>query len=148
MAFPVTCHAVTAVDLNDDRNAKMTGFDLIYEARDLELPQNIRDGLSQARSSIEQTKQRVIESKKRITEQVTPSIMQSYWTEAREALRLQVGTLRFDLNTLAGTKQASTMKDALAAKKSFFNAIEKVDFSIREKNKDAALLALQEATKY
>lgn len=42
--------AVTPVDLFDDRKARNTGFDLIYEARDLDLPQNVRDGLTQVRS--------------------------------------------------------------------------------------------------
>ena len=39
--------AVTPVDLFDDRKARDTGFDLIYEARDLDLPQSVRDGLTQ-----------------------------------------------------------------------------------------------------
>lgn len=41
--------AVTPVDLFDDRKARDTGFDIIYEARDLDLPQNVRDGLTQVR---------------------------------------------------------------------------------------------------
>merc|ERR1712138_50413 len=32
-------HALVPVDLKDDRKAKSTGFELIYEARDLALPQ-------------------------------------------------------------------------------------------------------------
>merc|ERR1711976_106993 len=131
--------AVTPVDLKDDRSAKSTGFDLIYEARDLDLPQNVRDGLTQARTSVENTKKRVAESKKRITGEVLPYIEKAYWTEAKEALRLQVGTLRFDLNTLAETKPKAEKKKALEAKKQFFNDIEKVDFAIREKKMDAAL---------
>lgn len=39
--------AVTPVDLFDDRKARDRGFDIIYEARDLDLPQNVRDGLTQ-----------------------------------------------------------------------------------------------------
>lgn len=39
--------ALTPVDLFDDRKARQSGFDLIYEARDLDLPQSIRDGLTQ-----------------------------------------------------------------------------------------------------
>merc|ERR1712144_86435 len=73
--------AVTPVDLKDDRKAKSMGFDLIYEARDLDLPQNVRDGLTQARSSVEDTKSRVIESKKRLTQEVLPYIEKAYWTE-------------------------------------------------------------------
>merc|ERR1712224_657823 len=131
LAFSVS--AVTPVDLKDDRKAKSMGFDLIYEARDLDLPQNVRDGLTQARSSVTDTKKRVSESKSRITKEVLPYIEKAYWTEAKEALRLQVGTLRFDLNTLAETKSKAEKKAALSAKKQFFNDIEKVDFAIREK---------------
>merc|ERR1712224_392092 len=83
--------AVTPVDLKDDRKAKSMGYDLIYEARDLDLPQNVRDGLTQARSSVSDTKKRVAESKTRITKEVLPYIEKAYWTEAKEALRLQVG---------------------------------------------------------
>merc|ERR1712224_906730 len=133
--------AVTPVDLKDDRKAKSMGYDIIYEARDLDLPQNVRDGLTQARSSVTDTKKRVSESKTRIKNEVLPYIEKAYWTEAKEALRLQVGTLRFDLNTLAETKSKAEKKVALAAKKQFFNDIEKVDFAIREKKLDAALKA-------
>merc|ERR1719160_1322999 len=126
-------HSSTNVDLKDDRQAKFNGYDLIYEARDLDLPQNVRDGLTQARSSVDDTKKRVSESKNRITQEVLPYIKKAYWTEAKEALRLQAGTLRFDLNTLAETKPKAEKKAALAAKKQFFNDIEKVDFAIREK---------------
>jgi photosystem II oxygen-evolving enhancer protein 3 len=43
--------ANTAVDLFDDRKARDTGFDIIYEARDLDLPQSKRDGLDQVRAA-------------------------------------------------------------------------------------------------
>lgn len=37
-----------AIDLEDERsNSRMKGYDLIYEARELELPQSVRDGLQQ-----------------------------------------------------------------------------------------------------
>merc|ERR1711977_789584 len=119
----------------------MGGFDLIYEARDLDLPQGVRDGLTQARSSTGDTKKRVAESKTRITKEVLPYIEKAYWTKAKEALRLQVGTLRFDLNTLAESKSKTEKKSVLAAKKQFFNDIEKVDFAIREKKMEAAIKA-------
>merc|ERR1712100_632180 len=133
--------ALSPVDVKDDRKAKSVGFDLIYEARDLDLPQNIRDGLTQARSSVDDTKRRLAESKKRITQEVLPLIKKAYWTKAKEALRLQVGTLRFDLNTLAGTKSKADKKAAVAAQKQFLSDIEVVDCAIREKKIDAALRA-------
>merc|ERR1712196_303504 len=137
--------AVTPIDLKDDRKAKSMGYDIIYEARDLDLPQNVRDGLTQARNSANDTKKRVAESKNRITKEVLPYIEKAYWTEAKEALRLQVGTLRFDLNTLAETKNKTEKKTALIAKKQFFSDIEKVDFAIREKKMEAALKAYDTA---
>merc|ERR1712124_173449 len=57
---------LSPIDLKDDRLAKSTGYDLIYEARDLDL-QNIRDGLTQARSSLSDTKSRIAESKQRLS---------------------------------------------------------------------------------
>ncbi len=40
-----------AVDIQDDRKVRDRGFDLIYEAREIELPQSVRDGLTQVRNS-------------------------------------------------------------------------------------------------
>ena len=43
-------HRALAIDLEDERNkARMAGYDLIYEARELELPQEVRDGLKQVK---------------------------------------------------------------------------------------------------
>ena len=42
--------SANAVDIQDDRKVRDKGFDLIYEARELELPQSVRDGLAQVRS--------------------------------------------------------------------------------------------------
>ena len=50
-------------------------------------------------------------------------------TEAREELRRQVGTLRFDLNTLASTKAKEEKKVALAARKEFLAAVSGTDSS-------------------
>ena len=36
-----------AIDLFDERDVRERGFDIIYEARELELPQSVRDGLEQ-----------------------------------------------------------------------------------------------------
>ncbi len=45
----LTASSAQAMDLIDDRKAKANGFDIIYEARDLDLTQAQRDGLSQVR---------------------------------------------------------------------------------------------------
>jgi len=134
--------ALTPVDVIDDRKAIDKGFDIIYEARDLDLPQNVRDGLTQARKDIEATKKRIKESEARIDSSLEPSIAKAYWVEAREELRRQVGTLRFDLNTLASTKGKEAKKDALAARKEFIKAVEDLDLALRKKDKDSALSKL------
>eukprot|EP00747_Dinoflagellata_sp_TGD_P152521 gnl/TRDRNA2_/TRDRNA2_177313_c0_seq7.p1 gnl/TRDRNA2_/TRDRNA2_177313_c0~~gnl/TRDRNA2_/TRDRNA2_177313_c0_seq7.p1 ORF type:complete len:242 (+),score=56.63 gnl/TRDRNA2_/TRDRNA2_177313_c0_seq7:81-806(+) len=132
-------YALSPVDLKDDRKAKSTGFDLIYEARDLDLPQNVRDGFTQARSSLDDTRKRAAESGKRIAGETLPAIKKAYWTEAKESLRRQVGTLRFDLATLAGSDKAK-----IKANKQFFVKVENLDFAIREKKLDASLKAYED----
>ncbi|KAI8464498.1 MAG: oxygen evolving enhancer protein 3-domain-containing protein [Monoraphidium minutum] len=138
MLAATSVEAATSIDLFDDRAAKKKGYDLIYEARDLDLPQNVREGFTQARANLDETKGRVTESVKRIKSNVLPSVEKAYWTEAREELRRQVGTLRFDLNTLAGAKGKDGKKAALAARKDFLAAVEDLDFALRSKNKDSA----------
>lgn len=56
-----------------------TGFDLIYEARELDLPQSARDGMTQARGDLSATKERVALSEKRIDNELGPSIEKNYW---------------------------------------------------------------------
>lgn len=58
-----------------------------------------------------------------LTRHCSPVTTHSCRTEAREELRRQVGTLRFDLNTLAGTKAKEAKKDALAARTEFIRAV-------------------------
>ncbi|KAG2445394.1 hypothetical protein HXX76_000016 [Chlamydomonas incerta] len=135
--------AATPVDLFDDRSARERGFDLIYEARDLDLPQNVREGFTQARASLEETKKRVKESEARIDADLDVFIKKSYWTEAREQLRRQVGNLRFDLNTLASTKEKEAKKAALGLRKEFIQAVEDLDFALREKDQASAAKKLE-----
>merc|ERR1712176_1648554 len=145
LAHEKAAFAVTPVDLKDDRKAKATGFDITYEARDLDLPQNIRDGMTQARTSAVDTKARVAESQKRFSS-VLDDIKVAYWSDAGNALRRQVGTLRFDLNTLAETKPAGEKKAALSAKTKFFSDVEKLDLAIKEKKLEPALKAYDQAS--
>jgi photosystem II oxygen-evolving enhancer protein 3 len=71
---------VTPVDLFDDRKkTKGTGFEIIYEARDLDLPQNERDGITQFKADLGATKARYTESAKRITGPLGEFIDKSYW---------------------------------------------------------------------
>jgi hypothetical protein len=79
LTLATPAQALTPVDLIDDRKVKTTGFDLIYEARELDLPQNVRDGMTQARQSLDETKKRVKASEARIDASLEPVIKKSYW---------------------------------------------------------------------
>lgn len=48
----VAVRPAAAIDVFDDRKVRDNGFDLIYEARDLDLPQAQRDGFTQVRSRL------------------------------------------------------------------------------------------------
>ncbi|KAK9797396.1 hypothetical protein WJX73_003240 [Symbiochloris irregularis] len=113
-----------AIDIEDERNkSRMKGYDLIYEAREIELPQNVRDGLSQARLDPNVTKSRVKESESRIDSKLATFVSKAYWTDAREELRLQLGTLRFDLGVLGEQLDKTKRKEVQGLKKSFFAAV-------------------------
>ncbi|KAF5832886.1 oxygen-evolving enhancer protein 3, chloroplastic [Dunaliella salina] len=131
--------ALNDIDLKDFRDQRQKGFDIIYEARDLDLDQDTRDGLSQARKDLNLTKERVKESEKRIDENMEFLIKKNYWPTARNELRTQVGTLRFDLTALAETKPKEEKKKAFAAKKDFFAKVEDLDFQLRVKNEPKAM---------
>merc|ERR1719198_1182026 len=132
---PKGAYAVTPVDIKDDRAAVGKGIDIIYEARELDLPQNVRDGFTQAREGgSDFAKKRVAEMVGRLDKSVKPAIEKAYWTEAKEELRRQLGSLRFDLNTLAEGN-----KDAMKAHKAALLDIEKLDAAIQGKNKELAL---------
>ena len=45
--------AAAEIDVQDDRDVRSRGFDLIYEARDVDLPQAQRDGFTQVKSIAE-----------------------------------------------------------------------------------------------
>lgn len=138
----LTASSATAMDLIDDRKVRAKGFDIIYEARDLDLPQSVRDGLTQARSDVSATKKRISESQRRIEADLEPFIQKAYWTEAREQLRRQVGTLRFDINTLSAQLSKDSRKEAEALKKAFVSEVSDLDFALRKKNKATALKEL------
>jgi len=141
-ALSATALPAAAIDLFDDRKAIEKGFDIIYEARDLSLPQATRDGFTQARESIEATKKRVAESEKRIDAELEPFISKAYWLEARQQLRRQTGTLSFDLNVLASNLPKAEKKAALAAKADFFKAVNALDNALVKKDKSTALSKL------
>ncbi|KAL3144417.1 hypothetical protein ABBQ32_004165 [Trebouxia sp. C0010 RCD-2024] len=139
--------AGAAVDLQDERQVRQRGFDLIYEARDLDLDQSTRDGLTQYRKNIDSTKARVKEAENIIDNKLEPFIKKKYWTEAREDLRNQVGNLRFDLNTLieSSSKSKADKKAATQLKKDFLIKVEEFDYFIRKKDQAKAETGLAEA---
>ena len=145
VAALTTASNATAMDLIDDRKARANGFDIIYEARDLDLPQNVRDGLDQARTDLVFAKQRAAESQRRIETDLEPVIQKAYWTEAREQLRRQVGTLSFDLNSLSAQLAKPARKEVEALKKTFNAEVNDLDFALRKKDKATALKELADA---
>lgn len=80
LAGPQQAQAVneTSIMIKDERAQRANGFDIIYEARDLDLDQDTRDGLSQARKNLDETKQRVKESEARI-DALDEIIAKDYW---------------------------------------------------------------------
>jgi len=134
------------VDIFDDRKALDKGFEIIYEARDLDIPQAQRDGLTAARTNPAATKKAIQESADRIKAKVATDIKKAYWTEAKEELRRQVGTLRFNINALAEQKPKAEKKAVLALKKDFFAAVEATDFAIRSKDGAKAEAEFAKAT--
>jgi photosystem II oxygen-evolving enhancer protein 3 len=139
--------SANAIDILDERKARQKGFDIIYEARELDLPQAVRDGLLQARSSIPDTKARIKESEKRIDTSLDNFVKKQYWTNAREELRLQAGTLRFDLNTLIAQKDKTGRKAAEALKKDFLLKVDELDYAIRKKDPSKANILLADVQK-
>jgi len=123
-------------DFIDDRAAKKKGFDIIYEARDLSLDQDVRDGFTQTRTSMQDTKKRVADAEKKLTE-AGAFVDKKYWTEGRNVLRRLVGTLRFDLAALADTKSGAAKKEAIKANKEFFQNLESMDLAMYKKNPEA-----------
>lgn len=100
------------------------------------------------RGSLAATKARITEAERRVDGKLGGYVDKQYWTLAREELRGQLGTLRFDLNTVASSLSKDGKKAATEAKNEFLAAADKLDFAIRQKNPakaGAALAATQAA---
>jgi hypothetical protein len=113
------------------------GFNIIYEARDLSLDQDTRDGMTQARQGIAETKARIATSGERLAE-AGKFADKKYWTEGRNILRRLVGTARFDLAAVADTKSGAAKKEAIKLNKEFFGALESFDLAMKKKDQAAA----------
>ena len=85
-------YALTPVDIIDDRKAIAKGFNNIYEARDATLPENQRQGRTQARTDIASTLAHAKASEARIDSALEPSIKKNYWC-AIGASVLKIGSM-------------------------------------------------------
>jgi len=121
-------------------SGKKSGLDMkqniLDEVRDLDLPVAQRNGLTQIRASKEDTLARVVESKKRIENDVTTYVNKAFWQDGKQELRRQVGNLSLDMNTLISA--SGDKKNGAALKKSFFTSVDALDFAIRKKDKETA----------
>jgi len=133
------------LEIIDGRKLREKGFDIIYEARDLDLPQATRDGINQFRGSLEDTKQRFTQASQRINGDLGDLVQKKYWTKAREELRGQVGNIRFDVNTIAQSFDKEKRKIAFESRDKFNSAVDKLDFAIRKKIPEEADAAYAEA---
>jgi photosystem II oxygen-evolving enhancer protein 3 len=141
----ISTPAAQAIDILDATKVREAGFDLIYQARDLDLPQSVRDGITQFRDNLVGTKSRIEEASKRINGDLGGYIEKKYWTSAREELRGQVGNLRQDINTSAATLDKASKKKALELGKKFYAKVDDLDFAIRKKSPEKASAAYAEA---
>uniref|UniRef100_A0A7S3UBT2 Uncharacterized protein n=1 Tax=Picocystis salinarum TaxID=88271 RepID=A0A7S3UBT2_9CHLO len=131
----------TPVDVFDDRKAIDAGLLEIYEARDLDISVKGKEGgdrfAFKKSLPIDQVVARAKTAAARFDGEVLPAINKGYWTEARQAMRRAMGTLRYDINTLAEAKGVT--KAAKVVTKDTFKKIDALDFAIRNKDKEAAL---------
>lgn len=139
-------NVATPVDLFDDRKrtAPSTGWDIIDEARDGDLPINVRDGISQYRKDLVATKARFTESAKRIRTDVRNYIDKRYWTDAVNELHNQLGNIRADMRTItASMPNKSDRKEGASKARNLIVAMEDLDYALQRQDtgKTATLYA-------
>lgn len=135
-------NGTTSIGIQDMRE-KNAGVQLIYEARDIDLPLKdrylySRDGEAGKQLSPEETLSRVNDAKDRINSEVRVAIEGQDWAKARNALRGRVGFLRFDLNYLVSLKDKEAKKEAIKLKTNALQKIEDLDYQLRLKNQETA----------
>ena len=91
-------------------------------------------------------RRRVQDSLRRLTADLKPSIDKQAWSKVEADLRHQLGTLRFDLDALAATKDKASRKEAMALQDSVMRSLEELDLATRNRNKEASLRSLTAAT--
>merc|ERR1711988_710094 len=120
----MTALQAQAIEVIDFRNdAKMKGFQEIYEARELTLPtyrtSDDKARFALKRLSVDDTKERLTVALDRMTG-LKPFIETEYYLAGCSELRTEVGYLRFDLKTLADTKTGADKKEAITVGKKIF----------------------------
>jgi photosystem II oxygen-evolving enhancer protein 3 len=137
--------ARAAVDLIDQRDARARGFDIIYDARDIDKPQAFRDGISEFRGDLAKTRARLAESERRLDVSVDGFVQKKYWSEATEELRRQMGTLNFDIDTLAAQLPKAQRAEVAALKAAFKQELTDLNTAIRKNDQPAAIRELGDA---
>ena len=137
-----TGKGATSIGIEDMRK-KNAGVQLIYEARDIDLPLKdryvySRDAEAGKEMTPEATVKRIGDARDRIDGEVRKAIAGADWPRARNALRGRAGFLRFDLNYLISLKDKAAKKEAIALKKNALQSIEDLDFQLRQKNQDSS----------
>lgn len=122
-------------------NSRVHPLPTSRQARDLNISNSPRqEGASRfalQKLTTAQTATRAKESISRLDKDVAVYVDKAYWTQARNELRRQVGTLRYDINNLVEAKGSGA-----AEAKAFIKNVEKLDFAIRQKDSAAAKASL------
>lgn len=92
--------AVSEIEIFNDKSAKKA-LDILDDARDGNLPQDLRAGLTDARQNLGETKKRLLASRDQIKSVGAEALKKDYWWEASAVLRREVGTLRGDISVFA-----------------------------------------------
>lgn len=135
-----------AIQIFDDRKTK-SFMESIDQARDSDEDQYKRFSYRNLNGiSADEHKRRVQDSLRRLTSDLKPSIDKQYWPKVEADLRHQLGTLRFDLDALAASKDKAARREAQALQDSVMRSLEELDLATRNRNKEASLRSLTAAT--
>jgi len=97
----------------------------------------LRQGITQARGSLDQTKARLVAAGKKIDE-AGAFMKKGAWEDGRGVLRRSAGTMRFDLRTVATSKSGQGRTEALRKTQQFLSDLDRFDNAMRLKDKPAA----------
>jgi len=135
--------ALKTPDLNDHRYSK-PAFDRFNQAADTTADIRLREGILQARESLDKTKVRLIAAGKKIDE-AGAFMKKGAWEDGRGVLRRSAGTMRLDLRTIATSKSGPGRTEALKKTQQFLSDLDRFDNAMRLKDKPAAEEAYERA---